>query len=291
MNFLRTIFGGEKEPISPPSVNEVSVSSPPPQPATLSPGLHVSMQTDVGQQRERNEDALYTLTSFIHSNDHIEPFGIFIVADGMGGYRGGEKASSIAAKTAASYLLQNIYLPDLIPAAYTGVQLPINELLPAAISEANNAVLKYTPESGTTLTIAVVIDHQIYLAHVGDSRAYIYQDGRLEQITQDHSVVARMVEVGQITAEEALTHQNRNVLYRAIGQANTLEAEIDMRSLPIQGQLLLCSDGLWNLVLDDEIIQVLEDSSSLDESVTRLVELANQKGGDDNITVVLVGTG
>jgi protein phosphatase len=286
MNFLRTIFGGEKESIS---ADETPTASP--QPITLPPGLHVSMKTDVGQQRERNEDALYTLTSFIHSNDHIEPFGVFIVADGMGGYKGGEKASSIAAKTAASYLLQNIYLPDLIPAEYTGIQLPINELLPTAINEANDAVLKYTPESGTTLTIAVVIDRQIYLAHVGDSRAYIYQDGRLEQITQDHSVVARMVEVGQLTAEEALTHQNRNVLYRAIGQANTLEAEVDLRSLPAQGQLLLCSDGLWNLVLDDEIIQVLKESSSLDESVNQLVALANQKGGDDNITVVLIAAG
>jgi protein phosphatase len=100
-----------------------------------------------------------------------------------------------------------------------------------------------------------------------------------------------MVEVGQLTAEEALTHQNRNVLYRAIGQANTLEAEVDLRSLPAQGQLLLCSDGLWNLVLDDEIIQVLKESSSLDESVNQLVALANQKGGDDNITVVLIAAG
>jgi len=269
-----------------------SVDLPAPSPRlTLPPGLHIGQKTDVGRQRERNEDSLYTLNSFIHSNGLIRPFGIFIVADGMGGYKGGEKASSLAAKIAADHIVKNLYLPDLLPAVYSDIQATIIEVLTTAVTEANQAILTQVPESGTTLTIAVVMGQQAYLAHVGDSRAYLYHDNELEQLTQDHSVVARMVEVGQLTAEEALTHQNRNVLYRAIGQTNTLEVETYLHTFLPNSYLLLCSDGLWNLISDEEICQVLKASESLDTTVSYLVDLANKNGGDDNITVILVGQG
>lgn len=290
MNFLQRLIGREKE-INQPDVLLEADFTPPQQALAMPPGLHVGKKTDVGQQRENNEDSLCTITSFIHSDGQIEPFGVFIVADGMGGYKGGEKASSIAVKTAANYILQNIYLPDLLPHAYPGNQAPLIEVLTAAVNAANHAVLSTVPESGTTLTLATVMGHQAYIAHVGDSRAYIYHEGQLEQITQDHSVVARMVEVGQITAEEALTHQNRNVLYRAIGQTNTLEVETYLHPLPANSYLLLCSDGLWNLVLDHEISQTLGSVTSLEDSASKLVDMANGKGGDDNISVILVGVG
>ncbi len=290
--FLQNLFGGENE-TNMPTGNKVEPisSSDHSQIPPLPPGLHVGKKTDVGRQRENNQDALYTITSFIHSNETIEPFGVFIVADGMGGYKGGEKASAIAIKIAANHILQNIYLPDLVPNAYRGSYPPLNEILTSAVNMANTAVLDAVPESGTTLTIAVVIGNQAYFAHVGDSRAYIYHDGNLQQITQDHSLVARMVELGQVTAQEALTHQHRNVLYRAVGQTSTLEVETYFHPLPSNSYLLICSDGLWGLVSDEEISQILISATSLDDGVNKLISMANDKGGDDNITAILVSVG
>ncbi|MEM7032356.1 MAG: Stp1/IreP family PP2C-type Ser/Thr phosphatase, partial [Chloroflexota bacterium] len=247
-------------------------------------------KTDVGQQRENNQDSIYTLTSFIASDGRVEPFGLFIVADGMGGYKGGEKASAIATRTAADYILRNLYLPEIVPDPELP-QDPINDILSTAVSKANNEVLEQAPESGTTITAAILMGNQAYFAHVGDSRAYIYNAHQLSQVTQDHSVVARMVEVGQITPEEALTHKNRNVLYRAIGQTSTLEVDTYLHTIPANSYLLICSDGLWNLVTDDEINHRLHSPTSLDDCVTDLVDLANEKGGDDNISVILVGVG
>ena len=293
MNFFQKFFGKENksnQPIANTNMGQ-AVSRSQPQRAPLPPGLHVSKKTDVGQQREKNEDALYTITSFIHSDQRVEPFGVFIVADGMGGYKGGEKASAIAIKAAASHILKYLYLPDLRLDAEEEAAVPLNEVLVSAVNIANTTVLNTVPESGTTLTIAVVIDHQAYFAHVGDSRAYIYCEGKLQQVTQDHSLVARMVELGQVTAEEALTHQHRNVLYRAVGQTNTVEVELYFHNLPPQSYLLICSDGLWGLVPDEAISQILASATSLDDGVNKLIEMANHNGGDDNITAILVNVG
>ena len=257
----------------------------------LPPGLHVGNKSDVGQHREQNEDAFYTFNSFIQSIDGTEPFGLFIVADGMGGYKGGEKASSIAIRAAANHILKHIYLPYLSRNSHHSGGAPINEVLTSAVIAANNIVIDTVPEAGTTLTVAVVMGHQAYLAHVGDSRAYIYHNSDLRQITHDHSLVARMVELGQVTAEEALTHQHRNVLYRAIGQTNSLEVETYLQSFPPNSYLLICSDGLWGLIPDEEIKEVLVSASAPHDGVERLIDLANQKGGDDNITAILVGIG
>ncbi|HEY84918.1 MAG TPA: serine/threonine-protein phosphatase, partial [Chloroflexi bacterium] len=185
----------------------------------------------------------------------------------------------------------NLYLPDLTRNENSASQLPINEVLNAAVIAANHAVLEQVPEAGTTLTIAVVTGHYAYLAHVGDSRAYLYHDGQLQQITQDHSLVARLVELGQATAEEALTHPQRNVLYRAIGQSGTLEVETYFQSLPVNAYLLICSDGLWGMVPDDEITHILASATTPEDGVDKLIDAANANGGDDNITAILVGIG
>ena len=287
MSFLRKLLGLENGTHPPPAANPETVS---PNPISMPPGIQVGKKTDVGLQRENNQDSLFTVASYIEADGRTEPFGIFIVADGMGGYKGGEKASSIAARTAAKYLIHNILLPDLVP-EHHAPQTPINELLTEAVMAANHAVLRDAPESGTTLTIAVIIDHQAYFAHVGDTRAYIFRDGELHQITQDHSVVARMVEVGQLTPEEALTHKNRNVLYRALGQGENLEVETYIQSLQANNHLLICSDGLWNMVPDGEIVRLLSGTTSLDASVEQFIDLANHNGGDDNITAILVSIG
>lgn len=292
MDFFKKVFGGEEEAERPAvePVVETPVSTPS-RPSSLPPGLHVGRKTDVGRQREQNEDALYTTTAYIESSDGTEPFGLYIVADGMGGYQGGEIASSVAVRAASHYILKHIYLPYLSGDTETAMRTPINDVLISAVNEANEKVLSGAPEAGTTLTIAVVIGRQAYFAHVGDSRAYLYSDGKLRQITQDHSLVARMVELGQVTAEEALTHQHRNVLYRAIGQHSALEVETYLRVLSPNSYLLICSDGLWGLIPDEKIGAVLQSVGSPEEGVNALIDLANQNGGDDNITAVLIGIG
>jgi protein phosphatase len=143
-------------------------------------------------------------------------------------------------------------------------------------------------ESGTTLTAALVFGRRLYLAHVGDSRAYILAEGKLEQVTTDHSYVRRLQEAGQLTAEEAASHPQRNVLYRAVGQGDELEIDISTRPLPKRGKLILCSDGLWGLVPEPLMQEILEQDASLQHMVDTLVDFAIQAGGHDNITGVLV---
>ena len=296
MDFLKKLFTREKQsPVAAPEEikeeKEEIVAPLPVEPHALSPGLHIGKKSDVGQQREQNEDTIYIFSACIESNNGDDPFGLFIVADGMGGYKKGEIASDMAARTAANYILANLYLPDLTKDESSASQLPVNEVLRAAVIAANNAVLEQVPEAGTTLTIAVVIGHYAYLSHVGDSRAYLYHDGRLQQITQDHSLVARLVELGQATAEEALTHPQRNVLYRAIGQSGTLEVETYLQPLPVNAQLLMCSDGLWGMVPDDEITRILASVATPEDGVEKLIDAANANGGEDNITAILVSIG
>jgi protein phosphatase len=182
-------------------------------------------------------------------------------------------------------------LPYLNKGDHDASQTPINEVLTSAVITANNAVLENVPEAGTTLTITVVMGHHAYLAHVGDSRAYLYHNNQLKQITQDHSLVARLVELGQATVEEALSHPQRNVLYRAVGQTGALEVAIYLQSLPPNSYLLMCSDGLWGLVSDDDIARILASATSPEDGVNKLVDTANAKGGDDNITALLIGIG
>jgi len=292
MDFLKKLFVKKKQrPPIVPSMDEEAAAPLSAGPISLPPGFHIGQKTDVGQQREQNEDTLYTLSTYIESTNGVEPFGLFIVADGMGGYKKGEVASNLAARTAAGYIMSNLYLPDLIKNEGSASQLPINEVLNTAVITANHAVLEQVPEAGTTLTIAVVMGHYTYLAHVGDSRAYLYHESQLQQITQDHSLVARLVELGQATAEEALTHPQRNVLYRAIGQSGTLEVETYFQSLPGNTYLLMCSDGLWGMVPDDEIARILASTTSPDDGVNKLIDAANTNGGDDNITAILIGVG
>ncbi len=292
MDFFKKLFTKEKQsPSATPNEAEEPVAPSLAEPRTLPPGVRVGKKSDVGQQREQNEDTVYVLNAHIESNNGDEPFGLFIVADGMGGYKKGEIASDLAARTAANYILTNLYLPDLTRNGNSTSQLPINEVLNAAVIAANHAVLEQVPEAGTTLTIAVTIGHYAYLAHVGDSRAYLYHNGQLQQITQDHSLVARLVELGQATTEEALTHPQRNVLYRAIGQSGTLEVETYFQSLPANAHLLMCSDGLWGMVPDDEITRILASVATPEDGVEKLIDAANANGGDDNITAILVGIG
>ncbi|MBT3711818.1 MAG: serine/threonine-protein phosphatase, partial [Anaerolineae bacterium] len=135
---------------------------------------------------------------------------------------------------------------------------------------------------------ALVLGEQVSIAHVGDSRAYaVYPDGRFDLITRDHSLVGRLEELGQITAEEAETHPQKNVLYRALGQGEILEPDIFTVSFPKKGTLLICSDGLWGVLSKETMHQAISDADTLERACQNLVNAANAAGGPDNITVIL----
>jgi serine/threonine protein phosphatase PrpC len=256
----------------------------------LSSGLHVGKLSDVGQVRERNEDTLYTIETLTRYDYGEEPFGIFIVADGMGGHEMGDVASSVAARTTASVLLKEIYLPSLATANHQSENRPINEILISAVEEANIQVQEAAPEGGTTLTAALLMGNNAYIAHVGDTRAYLFNEQGLKQITEDHSLAQRLKAAGQGTPEQIA--QIENVLYRAIGQGGPVEADTHVQHLPPGNSLLLCSDGLWKGIDDDDLIrETLNEAATPQEACEKLVRIANERGGEDNITVIIISMG
>jgi protein phosphatase len=251
------------------------------------PRLRTGSASDTGQVRSHNEDALLLFESMHHGDNAADLFGLFILADGMGGHQAGEVASSLAARTVAHQVLQNVYLPYLATGTTDDLQ-PLTEALIQAVNEASQSVYKTVPGGGTTLTCALVVKDRAVLAHVGDSRAYLYHDGTLRQITKDHSYVDKLVELGQLTAEEAAAHPQKNVLYRAVGQEGTLEVDTYLEVLPDGSRLLLCCDGLWSMIVEDEISRILGRAESPQAACDQLVAAANAAGGRDNITTLVV---
>jgi serine/threonine protein phosphatase PrpC len=157
-----------------------------------------------------------------------------------------------------------------------------------ALEQANQRVVDRVPGGGTTLTLAVLLGTQMTIGHVGDSRAYVIANNHAKTITRDHSLVERLRELGQLTPEEAAAHPQRNVLYRAIGQGANLEVDVFTEPAPRDGYLLLCSDGLWGVVPDDDILRIVASSNHPQMACDELVRAANAAGGPDNITAVLV---
>jgi serine/threonine protein phosphatase PrpC len=165
----------------------------------------------------------------------------------------------------------------------------IQEIMESGVKEAHKAVIRTAPGGGTTMTSALVVGEQITIAHVGDSRAYfIYPDGRIQVITQDHSLVHRLQELGQITEKEAFNHPQRNVLYRAIGQNEPFRPDITSYQFPHPGFLMLCSDGLWGVIPETEIFRIVTTNKNPSIACNKLVDAANAMGGPDNISVILV---
>lgn len=241
----------------------------------------------VGKQRDHNEDCLFAFSFCLGSESSNVPFGLYIVADGMGGHQYGEVASSAAVRSLAAYILRKMHPLLADPAA--SMEDSLQELMAAAVSEAQKAVMQAAPGSGTTLTAALVLGEQTIIAHVGDSRAYALRPhGRLEPLTRDHSLVRRLEELGHITPEEAASRPDRNVLYRAIGQGETLEPDIFIIPFPHPGYLLLCSDGLWGVLPESELMDIVYNAPNLQSACKELVRAANAAGGPDNISVVLV---
>jgi len=251
------------------------------------PQLVVGCGQSTGRQRDHNEDSIFTFTVTLGNGTNTQPFGIYLVADGMGGHQYGEVASNVAVRTIASFLLRKFH-PILADATAT-LDESLQEIMQAAVKEAQRAVVKAAPGSGTTLTAALIMGQQMTITHIGDSRAYsIQSDGRVSLLTRDHSLVRRLEELGQITPDEAAIHPQRNVLYRALGQADFLEADIFTAPFPQPGHLLLCSDGLWGVVSDAEIFHKVSKAKNIQTACQDLVEAANAAGGPDNISAILI---
>jgi serine/threonine protein phosphatase PrpC len=288
--FFKKLFRREKIP--PPE----SVKTAPLDPSSLEPAWYLDEQhtiavgtaQSIGIERDHNEDTLFVLISNATRDDTIPDFGLFLVADGMGGHRAGEVASAISARTTARILTEGTFLKLLENEKHEN-ELPLQELIRQALEKANDSVVAQVPGGGTTLTVALLLHKQLIIGHVGDSRAYIINDGKSEVITRDHSLVERLRELGQLSPEEAASHPQRNVLYRAIGQGANLEVDIVNHPIPSGGYLLLCSDGLWGVVPDHEIRRIIYKSGHPQAACEELVRAANAAGGPDNISAVLVG--
>ena len=248
--------------------------------------LAFGQATDIGMVRTNNQDSAYSFFSTSRSVDERPDFGLFLVADGMGGHSDGEKASSLTARTVAVQVHSTIFMPVL--QGDTANQPPISEALTQAIEKANAEVLKHVPDGGTTLTSAVIIGDLAYIAHVGDSRIYLLMKDSIEQLTRDHSLVQRLIELDQLTPEEAADHPNKNMLYRALGQNEVVEVDTLTRRLPPKSKLIFCSDGLWNQVEEREIVDIVKQTPNPQEACNKLIALANKRGGIDNVTVILL---
>jgi serine/threonine protein phosphatase PrpC len=250
--------------------------------------LTLGIAQDAGKVRQQNEDALLVFTGEMLGVEVMPNFGLFIVADGIGGHLLGERASSIAARSFALFAFEQI-LPTLLVDSNIPIDIArLSEIMNVAARTANAAVLKNVPNGGTTLTAALVIGDQVLFAHVGDSRGYIITDEGIEQVTRDHSLVQRLKELGQISDEEAAVHPQRNVIYKAIGNSEDLEVDIISRRLSPGAILLLCSDGLWGQVNNIQMTQIVQEGDRLQAAAEALVAAANMAGGPDNITAVLV---
>ncbi len=241
--------------------------------------LDPAQLTDVGRKREHNED---NMAYVIPKDPQVMAMkgALFIVADGMGGHAAGEVASEIAVDT-----VSNAYYMD----DNEDVTTPLLQ----AIKRANLAIHQRAAENllrsgmGTTCVAAVLRGNMAYIANVGDSRAYLVRGGKVRQVTQDHSWVAEQVRAGLLTEEQARTHAQRNVITRCLGTQPDVEVDVFLEPLQENDCLVLCTDGLSGLISDEEVMLIVNQSVP-QESVYHLVERANENGGPDNITAIVV---
>lgn len=251
--------------------------------------VRVGRLTDVGQMRQLNEDSLLTLEVGQLHRSVSRPIGLYVVADGAGGHAAGDVASGIAIRTLARLAVDSLF-PQQIDEAPPGIDVP--GWLRSAVQTANEAVHRQRAvartDMGTVLVMAVILEGEAHIAHVGDSRAYLINHAGITQLTTDHSLVQRLIDTGQIKPEEARTHENRNVIYKMIGDRPKIEPDIQRVPLTPGDQLLLCSDGLCGYVEDADIHKIILSSPSPQAACQHLIDAANQAGGPDNITAILV---
>jgi protein phosphatase len=256
------------------------------------PNRRVGFFSDVGMLREGNEDSLGMRELQFINLSRARGLGLYIVADGMGGVSAGEVASAIAVEEGMAQLQERLQWNRLEEAVDPGEL--ISQALTEAVKKANLRIYETGRGNeamsgmGTTMTAAVVFGQTLYVGHVGDSRAYVINRFGIEKVSRDHSLVGRLVEIGQITEEEALVHPQRNLIYRALGTYPNVEVDIYQRSLKLGDWVLLCSDGLTGHVKDSELQSIVLMHQDPQMASQHLVNMANLRGGEDNITVVLV---
>ena len=240
--------------------------------------MRIVAKTDKGHVRDSNQDA-YAVGEF--SDEVVWA----VVCDGMGGAAGGNIASALAVKV----------ISDKINVSYREQMRDssIKNMLDSALNAANVEVFDMAESKqelkgmGTTVVCAIVKDGQAYIAHAGDSRAYILKNGEISQITTDHSMVQDLLDRGKITSEQALNHPNKNIITRAVGVDENIEIDLDQIDLDDNTTLLLCTDGLSNYVSNEEILELTSDGKHY-AFADRLVNKANENGGGDNITAVVI---
>jgi len=283
--------------------------------------LTAADKSDVGKQREQNEDKAYKRIESLNDGDR----GLFIVADGMGGYKAGEIASQLAVET-ISRGLDSFFkpLPDQPtiklsirnqdpeetvvqnpgPAAdakrtrklsETSMNEATEEQLKVAIQQANKAILRYGEQKpsahglGSTVTAVLIQNDHAFIANVGDSRTYLLRGNVLQPVTKDHSLVQKLVEANQIAPEDVYTHPQRNLIYRSLGAGHkNIEVDVFQETVQPGDTFLLCSDGLWEMVRHQELHKVLSEQRSPQKICDMLIDMANNHGGEDNITAIVV---
>ena len=235
-------------------------------------------KSDVGKLRDTNEDSYY----ISNVDDEIK---IFILADGMGGYNGGEIASKLAVSTALSYIQTNF-------ANTPKEKEDILNLVKSAMEYANMVVYEKSNNEkeltgmGTTLEVCLIYNNKVYIGHVGDSRVYRIRKEFIRKLTHDHSYVQKLVKDGTITEEEARNHPKKNMLMKALGCTAFLEPDVTVKGFIKDDIILMCSDGLSNMLDDEEIYEIIRQEGTL--AAEKLVEKANENGGYDNITAIVI---
>lgn len=239
--------------------------------------MRIFSKTDIGKAREVNEDYFY-----IPIEDEIK---LFILADGMGGYNGGEIASKLASNAVKSYIANNF---DTIPKDNDNIL----KLIQDAIEYANMAIYdksKTTAElegMGTTLEICLIYNNKVYIGHVGDSRVYRIRKNNIKRLTTDHSYVQKLVKDGTITEEQAMVHPKKNMLTKALGCTSYIEPDIMYDIILDNDIIIMTTDGLTNMIQDDQIYNIVKQDINL--ATDRLLQQANELGGYDNITVIII---
>jgi len=239
--------------------------------------LKYSALSDIGQKREKNEDS-WNIILDADGN----PVG-FVVADGMGGYLAGEEASRIAVQEISSMVMECVEAKD-VPTMY--------EIINHRIEAINRQIMEYSSKnlggmaSGTTLSIGIVKGRELFIAHIGDGRVYLIRDFKIRPITQDHTYVAELVKGGIISSNEALTHPDKNKVTRALGFSENYLPDFYRETINDNDIFIFCTDGLHEHLSDDEILEIVL-KGPIEEASSELVKAVNQRGGNDNVTVII----
>ncbi len=247
-------------------------------------------KTDIGLKRQRNEDSYA-----------VEPdFGLFVVADGMGGHAGGDMASGMAIETVRAFIKKALSDSEITWPFGVDHSVPreIN-IISSGMRLANKHIFSESKGMGTTMVVLLIKDNKAYICHVGDSRIYRIRDRMIAQLTEDHSLVADEIRRGTITKEQARNYSLRHVVTRAIGVGPDVKCDCTVEDVVSEDMFLLCSDGLSGMLEDSEILNIINNPPSppfteggqgggIEECCERLIKRANEKGGDDNITAILV---